>query len=125
MKKNFYLDTTNHDLTLTNFQIRFTSDLTEYVAQKIENVLSTFAEEWFLDYTIGIPYYDRILIKTADLNDVRNIFLIAINSIDEVEEVLEFDVDYTSSTRLYTVDFKVKIKDVDIPVVGSVPIGGR
>ncbi|KKL60236.1 hypothetical protein LCGC14_2207360 [marine sediment metagenome] len=125
MKKNLYLDEINHDLTLTDFQLRLTDNLTEYMAQKIENVLSTFAEEWFLDFTIGLPYFDRILIKTADQNDVHNIFLMAITDIPEVEEVIEFETDFISSTRTFTVDFKVKVRDVDAPVVGSIPLGGR
>ena len=125
MKKNLYLDETNFDLTLENFQLRLTSTLTEYMAQKIENVLSTFAEEWFLDFSIGLPYFDRILIKTADQNDVHNIFLIAITDIPEVEEVIKFETDFISSTRTFTVVFEVKVRDVDTPVTGSIPLGGR
>lgn len=125
MKKNLYLDAVNYDLTLSNFQLRLTDNLTEYMSQKIENVLSTFAGEWFLDFSIGLPYFDRILIKTADLNDVRNIFLIAITGIPEVEEIISFDTDFIVGTRKYTIDFKVKVKDLDTPVEGSIPIGGR
>lgn len=125
MKKNLYLDTATYDLTLTNFQLRLTTTLTEYMAQKIENVLSTFAGEWFLDEDIGLPYFDRILVKGPNLGDVRNIFLVAITDIPEVEEVIEFDTTFTASTRSYTVSFKVKVKDLDTPVESTISVGGR
>jgi hypothetical protein len=125
MKRNLYLDSTTGDLALSNFQLRLTSTLTEYMAQKIENVLMTFAGEWFLDYTIGIPYFDRVLIKTANINSVRNIFLIAITDIPEVEKVLEFVVDYVSTTREYSISFKIKARNLTDPVENTILIGGR
>ena len=125
--KNLYLDTLNYDLTVQDFNLRFTSDLTEYVSQKIENVLSTFTNEWFLDDTIGIPYYDRILIKQADINDVNNIILTAINGITEIIEVLSFDVSFDSATRTYSMDFKIVASDGTdaVTIEGTLPIGGR
>jgi len=121
--KNLFLDSLNYDLTLTtDFNLRFTSNLTEFVSQKIENVLSTFQGEWFLDVDLGIPYFDRILIKKADLDDVNNIFLIAITSISEVQEVIEFNTTFDGATRKYTVTFKVRAEDVDAPIEGEVTI---
>ncbi len=121
--KNLYLDASTYDLVVgTDFNLRFTENLTEYVSQKIENVLSTFKNEWFLDRDIGIPYYDRVLIKNADLNDINNIFLIAITGIAEVQEVIEFSTDYDGSERKYTVSFKVLAVD---PAAGEEIVEGE
>lgn len=112
--KNLYLDSLNYDLTLKNFNLRFTEDVTEYVSQKIENELKTFKKEWFLNRDIGIPYFDRVLIKKADLDDVNNIFRTVVSSIPEVKEVLKFDTFYDNNTRTYTINFKVKASEVII-----------
>lgn len=120
MKKNLYLDPTTYDLVLINHQLRFTSNLTEYVSQKIENTLKTFRGEWFLDYSIGIPYFDRILIKSADLNEVNSIFIIAIRSIPEITEIIEFTTDYDETIRKYSIDYKVRASE--IVVEGEVTI---
>lgn len=104
-----------------NFQLRFTATLTEYVAQKIENLLSTFQNEWFLDRSLGLPYYDRILIKNADLDDVDNLFQSTITGVTEVEELLEYESDFDTSQRKYTVTFKALLTNGET-AEGSVTI---
>jgi hypothetical protein len=112
-----------YDLEVTDeFNLRLTQNDGEYVSQKIENNLKTFAEEWFLDFELGIPYYTRILIKQADINDANNIFLTAITDIPEIEEVLQFDVEYDRTERTYSIEFKVKINSQEEIVEGSVTI---
>jgi len=37
-------------------QLRFTESRLEYLQQKVRNVLSLFAGEWYLDGSLGIPY---------------------------------------------------------------------
>jgi hypothetical protein len=125
--KNLYLNTLEYDLTVEDFNLKLTSTLTEYVGQKIENTLSTFNGEWFLNFELGIPYYSRILIKNADLSDVNNILLTAIAGINEVQEILEFDTTFDGTERKYTVEFKVVASDgiEEETIEGTVPVGGR
>jgi hypothetical protein len=114
---NIYLspEGQGYDLEVTDaFNLRLTENNGEYVSQKIENNLKTFAEEWFLDFELGIPYYTRILIKQADPNDVNNIFLTAITDIPEIEKVLQFEVDYDNAKRLYSIKFKVQLTSGEI-----------
>lgn len=121
--RNLYLDPATYDLVVTDvFNLRFTTNLTEYVSQKIENTLSLFQGEWFLDQEAGIPYYDRILIKGADLNDVNSIFIAAVSSIPEVDEIVEFDTTYDNSLRKYTVTFKVMASETGEEVEGAVTV---
>jgi hypothetical protein len=81
-----------------------TINIVEYVAQKIENTLKTFKNEWFLNPDIGIPFYDRVLIKQADLNDVNSIFQKAVLDIPEVSELLKFGPE-----RTYTAELEAQI----------------
>lgn len=121
--RNLYLDPSTYDLVVTDaFNLRFTTNLTEYVSQKIENTLSLFQGEWFLDQEAGIPYYDRILIKGADLNDVNSIFIAAVSSIPEVDEIVEFDTAYDNSLRKYTVTFKVTASETGEEIEGTVTV---
>lgn len=110
--KNWYLNPDTKDVELDlNFNLKFTTSLKEYVAQKIENVLRTFKNEWFLNRDLGLPYYDRILIKNADINDVNNLLRAAVMGIFEIIQILEFDSVYDTETRVYSVSFKAKASD--------------
>lgn len=112
--KNLYLDPSTNDISLNGYQLRITTDVSEYVSQKLINVLRTFSGEWFLNNEIGIPYFDRVLIKKADLNDVNSIFIAAINSIPEIKKILSFETLFDTTTRTYSVDFSVQITNGEI-----------
>lgn len=112
MVTNLYLDPTTHDLVVDEtYNLRLTADVSELLVQKLVNVLKTFYGEWFLDYTIGIPYFDRVLIKKADLNDVNSIFLAAITAVPEVKKVIYFTTDFDLTLRTYKISFKVQSQD--------------
>jgi triacylglycerol esterase/lipase EstA (alpha/beta hydrolase family) len=109
MSKNLYLDTVNHDLTLdSNYNLRLTTDMGEFLSQKIENRLQWFYGEWFLNPSGGVPYFENILGKKTDLTIVNSIFKNQIGNIDEVDEVLNFETDYDGVTRTYNVNFTVR-----------------
>lgn len=112
MSRNLYLDETNKDLTLTaNKNLKITDTLTEFVSQKIENVILFFKEEWFLDFEKGIPYFEKIFTKNPDINLINTIFIREINSISEIEKILKFETTFTASTRLFEISFEVKATD--------------
>jgi len=105
--KNLYLNTTDYDLLIEDYNLKFTSDDAEFLSQKIENVLKTFKGEFFANETIGLPYFTEILGKRNDINPVITIFKNAILDIKEVQELVEFSVDYDGSLRVFSVDFTV------------------
>jgi hypothetical protein len=125
--KNYYIDPLTDDVTLDSTNnLRFTETLTEYVSQKIINNLQTFKGEWYQNIDLGVPYYDRVLIKNPDLDDVDNLFQSEILEVDEVVEILEYESEFDNSTRKYTVNFKVLAQEVEggetIEVEGSTTI---
>jgi len=112
MSKNLYLDETTKDLTLTTDKnLRLTSTLTEFVSQKIENLLSYFYGEWFLNFEGGIPYFEKIFTKNPDLNLINTILLRQIKLIDEIIEIIKFETVYDSALRTFSVEFNVKAND--------------
>lgn len=62
------------DLYLENGTIRLTRTLTEEVAQELFIRLKFFKGEWFLDTTLGLPYFQSILVMGASTDAVAQIF---------------------------------------------------
>ena len=104
--KNLYLDNT-HDLATENFNLRLTSNETEWLSQRIENEFKLFSEEWFADYTIGMDHFGKVLKKKVDIDEVNSFYLNKLKNITGVQEVVSFVVDYIGETRTYQVDFVV------------------
>ena len=81
------LDVTDGDVTLLEGQ--------DAIAQNIVTRLRTFLGEWFLDQRIGVPYFESILIKNADVRVIESILRRTITTTDGVDTVdnLTFDFD--------------------------------
>lgn len=109
--RNLYLSSDTSDLVLEDYNLKMTSTLSEYVGQKITNLLRTFQNEWFLDRDLGIPYYERILLKNVNLDDVNSIFIEAVSNIEEVDQVVDFETSFDNAERTYKISFKVVLTD--------------
>lgn len=121
--KNLYLDILNKDLTLTTGKnLRLTVNATEFISQKIENVLLFFKGEWFLNRELGIPYLaqnneDRddptknIFVKNPDISFINTILSAAIEAIEGVEEIISFTTNIDNTTREYSVTYQIKIDE--------------
>ena len=104
------LDTTTDDISITNGKISLVSG-TDEIRQLLEQRLRTFRSEWFLDLTVGVPYYEGILVKRPNPNLVRSLLLDEVINTPGVLEVLEFDIEIDNSTRELSVDFRVRVED--------------
>lgn len=62
-----------HDLLFKNHRLVLV-DGANQKAQQIKIALLTFLGEWFLDTSIGVPYFEQVLLKTVDKVKVENIF---------------------------------------------------
>ena len=116
--KNLYLNPTTHDLEVQNFQLRETSNITEWLSQKIENRFKTFKGELFTDYTIGFPYFQKVLKKHKNLNEVTSLFKNYLKKIEGVSSIIKFEVEFDNANRKFNVTFEVKATTGEI-VEGS------
>jgi hypothetical protein len=98
-------------------------DGAEAVRQNLRQRLLTFFGEWFLDLTQGIPYFEHVFKKQINPSVLDAIFKNAIINTPGVTELLEFDIDIDTSTRLMTLIFKVKASDETIDF--TLPLGER
>lgn len=78
------------------------------VAQRLKIKLMTFKNEWFLDTSIGMPYFQQILKRGVSKTTIDVIFQEAILSEPDVLEIIEFNSIIDTIERSYQLSFKVR-----------------
>lgn len=63
------------------------------IKQGVKIRLRFFRGEWFLDEEIGIPYYERILVKNPNISEVREWYRRALQSAPGVREIARLDTE--------------------------------
>jgi len=101
---SFALDD-NNDLLITNNKLTLTTGL-EAIRQHMQVKFKIFLGEWFLDVTVGVPWFEDILKKQVSFVVVQEILKDVILSTEGVTELLTFDFDYDLPTRAATLEFK-------------------
>lgn len=109
------LDTKSHDLIIENYDLVLVDGI-DLVRQAIKQRLLLVLEEWFLDSTVGVPWYQYIFQKGADINRVKSILISTISGTDGVIKVNSLELDYNNNNRNLTVDFSVQTNEGIIDV---------
>ena len=105
------LDSDTNDIIFVNGQCPVTQRLTDVVAQRLKITLYTFLGEWFLDTSIGVPYFQQIFGKVRSKSTIDLIFQRIIANDPDVIEILSFESELAASTRGYTMTFQVRVRD--------------
>lgn len=105
------LNPDTNDLVFVNGQAPVTQLLTVIVAQRLKITLYTFLGEWFLDTTVGVPYFQQIFGKVRTKATIDLIFQRIISGDPDVIEILSFESSLTSGTRGYSMTFQVRVAD--------------
>lgn len=85
-----------------------TQPFVETVAQRLFILLRTFEEEWFLDLTHGIPYFQSILGKKTTKSAVDTLLQQEVLAENGVKEITYFNS--TLVNRQYSAQFRVRVK---------------
>lgn len=96
----FALDS-NNDIIVDDGQFKLVTDGAK-VAQHVRSRLLFYQGEWFLDLSAGVPYFQKIFTKPADVGEVESIIKSEILQTEGVERLLTFESDYNSETRKLT-----------------------
>ena len=104
------LDTNNHDLIIENYDLVLVDGI-DLVRQAIKQRLLLVLEEWFLDDTIGVPWYQYIFQKGADINRVKSILINTISGTEGVIKVTSLELNYNINNRNLTVDFSAQTNE--------------
>ena len=110
------LSTADHDLDVSTGDFKLV-ERAEAVAQHLRIRLQFFLGEWFLDRRVGIPYYQKILVKNPGTNVVRAIMRRVITSTPGVLELRSLSTEYEGTNRKLTVAFTAQVEGSDEPLV--------
>ena len=80
------------------------------VAQTISTRLKLFLGEYFRDIQEGTPWFQQILGKYEDIQNIDAILKNRIIETDGVDRLLEFKTQYAPETRIYSVSCNVLTK---------------
>ena len=112
------LDNTG-DIDITDFSMSLTYDDTESIRQRVLIRLQTFKGEYFLDTTIGIPYFQQVFVKGVNKGVIDSIFKNAIEQTPGVSKVTSYTSTLDSSNRTYTTNWRAKLDNGD-EITGTV-----
>lgn len=99
------------DLLLIDGEVPLTSDAdsrgTSYILQHILQRLRTYRGEWFLNKSLGVPYYQEILVKQPNRGYIDQIFQTVVAETPGVVGVTQFASRITE-TRVLQIVFQAR-----------------
>ena len=103
---------------------RFVSESAATI-QAVATRLRLFKGEWFLNLESGVPWYQRVFIKPARLNEVDKIIRNKITQTEGVDQLTSFDLRFDRDTRKLSVSFSATTiyGDEFEDIIGLNPLG--
>lgn len=103
---------TFNDYLIIDGDLALTSDAQEGgsnpVLQDILQAMRTFLNEWYLDNTLGIPYFQQILVKNPDQSKIDALFQNVILGRPGVVQLLSYKFTPSNALRSLDVEFKAQ-----------------
>jgi len=103
----------SHDLDIINNDLAILTGADE-IKQVLTQKFKMFYQEWFLDTSKGIPYFEEILTKGPSPFRVDAIFKEVIITTPGVLELKEYQLDFSPTDRALRLTFLAKSEDGDI-----------
>lgn len=82
--------------------------VTDSLRQAIQIKLRWALGEWVYNTELGIPYFEKILVKKPNTQEIANVVRSALMEFSEVKSVESCDVHFDSNERKCTIKFTVK-----------------
>jgi hypothetical protein len=108
-----FLHDGNGDIDMSQ-GLRFTSDLSTYVVQRLGENLGFFLGEWFLDQRQGVPYFQRVIGEMPDLDLLDTLYRRAILATTGVASVTTLLLTFDNAKRLLSIAFECVLSDGSI-----------
>lgn len=99
--------TNENDIQVLNNTISFVTGGDE-ILQRVRQRLNTFLAEWFLDLSVGVPYFEQVLIKNPNADVIQAIFKREILGTPGIVELLEYTQDLDVATRNLKITFTAR-----------------
>jgi hypothetical protein len=113
------LDLSTHDLVIKNGDLQPVSD-DAAIRQNIKQRLQHYIAEWFLDTSLGVPYYQFILVKNPNLDLVNATLQNVVVSTPGVLELTGWQLDFNSTDRTLTIQLEARSANTSIGLTTSV-----
>lgn len=117
------LDPLTNDLAISNFDLTLVSDR-DQIAQNLGIRLAFVLQEWYLDITAGIPYFEDFFKKAPNQIQIESVLKEEIVNTLGVLEILAFSSDYNpsgSQARTFTVNFQVSTVAGNLQIEQELP----
>jgi hypothetical protein len=102
---NIFLDG-NNDIAMVDGGLLLITGIEE-TRQLLQQTLSFFQADWFLDLNLGLPYFQTILQKATSISAVEGIYLDTIAAVPGVLDIETFNLAFDKTTRRADVTFRV------------------
>jgi hypothetical protein len=99
------LDTTTHDTAYDGVNQSVVSDR-DQVKQNIKIRLLMIQGEWFLNSQIGLPYFEKILVKNPDFSAIDVMIKATIVDTPEVTGITAYSSMFNKTARRLSVSFQ-------------------
>lgn len=99
----------DNELVLVNGDLVLTTTDMDNIYQNIKQNLRIFKGEWFLDRTLGLPYFESILIKNPNSALVATLYKNKILETKGVTKLNAFSMEFDSASRQLSVTFEATI----------------
>lgn len=103
MALDILLDTTTHDLVRKNGDLVLI-DGGRRVEQQVKITLLTFYGEWFLDTSFGVPYLEKIHVKSPNRVEIEFILRAKILDVPDVTKITYLDMGFDRQARKLKVE---------------------
>lgn len=107
------LDNTTGEIELLENDLFLTSGAAG-IQQHLTQRLRTFLEEWFLDFRIGVPWFQQVFRKDYDPVVVDAAIKGEIVNTQGIEELVSFNLEIVTATRQLSVSFQARTIEGDV-----------
>jgi len=83
----------------------------EEIRQLVGQVLRSSQGDWFLDFDIGLPFFQTIFQKATSISEIENIYLDRISLVPGVLDITKFDLVSDAATRSINIIFTARTSD--------------
>ena len=100
-----------NELIISNGDLVLTTEDNDAIPQHLRQRLRVLKGEWFLDRTIGLPYFDLIMEKNPSSKLVAAVFKKTILDTPGVLKLNSFDLSFDRINRKVSVSFEATISN--------------
>jgi hypothetical protein len=114
---------TGHFVLAANGDMTLRTGL-DAIKQMVDITLKTLLGEWFVNTTVGVPYFQEILVKAPNIAAINQIFKQAIEAVDGIGSVTGLTSNFDRAARTLNISWTAST-NLGAPLSGSVaqPVG--